>query len=139
MLTPELYFFLMVTAAMVVMLMNPPVASLREGVSAMLSSYLCAYVGTAPAVSLLGRFAEGHEEAVTLLVGVMMALTGVKIVQAIIRLSTELSATITPSKLLKVVDFFIYLRTGALPPSRQLPPPSASQEPTQEGKDNVQS
>ncbi|VDS10057.1 hypothetical protein PARHAE_03268 [Paracoccus haematequi] len=139
MLTPELYFFLMITAAMIVKLMNPPVSSLREGVSAMLSSYLCAYVGTAPAVTLLGRFSEGHEEAATLLVGVLMALTGFKIVQTIIRLSTEVSATITPSKMLKIVDLLISLRTGALPPSRQLPPPEPAQEPTQEGRDNVQS
>lgn len=135
MMTPEHYFFLTVLAATVVKLLNPPVESWREAVSTMLSAFLCAYVLTDPIVSMLGPVAVSHPEAATLSVGALLALTGIKVVQTVIRLSNEASATATLSRTL---DLLIMIRTGGLPPSRQLPPPSP-EEVRKGGDDNVQS
>lgn len=141
-ISPDVYFFLVVTAATVVKLMNPPAETWREGISATLSAYLCAYVLTGPLVAFAGRWFGDHVEAFTLGVGALMALTGMKIVHAVIRLSSEASETVT---LRMVLDLYVYRRTGVLPPSLQFPtvPPShqlpkPSPEEVQKGEDDVQ-
>lgn len=127
MITPELYFLLAVTAATVVKLLSPPVETWQEAVTTTLISYIAAYALTKPVISLSGM--EEHSELLTLVVGVLMALTGYKIVQAAIRLTDQSLSNLSVGKML---DLIVMLRTGAVvPPSRRLPPPAA---PSEEGE-----
>lgn len=130
MITPELYFLLAVTAATVVKLLSPPVETWQEAVATTLSSYIAAYALTKPIISISGM--QEHSELLTLVVGVLMALTGYKLVQAALRLTDQGLSNLSLGKML---DLIVMLRTGAaVPPSRRLPPPSAA--PSEEGDDN---
>lgn len=132
MMTPDLYFLLAVTAATIVKLLSPPVETWQEAVATTLSSYIAAYSLTKPLISFSGL--EQHSELLTLGVGILMALTGYKLVQAALRLADQSLSNLSPGKML---DLIVMLRTGAaVRPLRRLPPPSESEldAPSEVGK-----
>ena len=122
MLTPEAYFILTVLASWAVKMLHPPVETWQEAISSLIAAFLCSYIMTDPLVSLLGPIGRQHPQSATLAIACLLSLTGLKLLQAAIRIISDTSATISPAK---VLDIIVLIRTGGvIPPSRQLPPPT---------------